>query len=144
MLVLPSLKATTCARFLRPHLRLGKIIKYNGNVAATIHSSTHLPQKEESACASHESDAAIEEARSNGGAMSRRLSEMTEESLEHGGRSTQKVIREAGFSEELKRRLEAKIADSKFKNEHSAAFAQLDMPVGRLRKDGLQAHCWTV
>lgn len=137
MLVLPSLKAITCARILRARLRLGKIIKYHGNIAAPIHSSTHLPQKDESVRASREGDAATEEADPNGGAMSRRLSQMTEESLEHGGRPTQKVIHEAGFSEELKRRLEAKIADSNFRTEDPAAFAQLDMPVGRLRRDRL-------
>lgn len=61
--------------------------------------------------------------------MSRRLSEMTEDTVEHGGRAARKALDEAGFSEELKRRLEAKIADSTFRNENPAAFAQLDMPV---------------
>ena len=61
--------------------------------------------------------------------MSKRLSEMTEESIERGGRSAQRAVDEAGFSEDLKRRLEAKIADSKFKNDNPGAFAQLDMPV---------------
>lgn len=63
------------------------------------------------------------------GAMSRRLSEMTEDTVEHGGRAARKALDEAGFSEELKRRLEAKIADSNFRNENPVAFAQLDMPV---------------
>jgi hypothetical protein len=37
------------------------------------------------------------------GAMSRRLRDMSEEALESGGRSTQKAVSEAGFSEDLKR-----------------------------------------
>ena len=61
--------------------------------------------------------------------MSRRLAEMTDESIEQGGRSAQKAVEEAGFSEELKRRLEARIVDGKFKSENPAAFAQIKMPV---------------
>jgi len=63
------------------------------------------------------------------GAMSRRLEEMTEKTVEHGGRSAQKAVEEAGFSEELKQRLEARIADSMFKAENPAAFAQVNLPV---------------
>ena len=63
------------------------------------------------------------------GAMSRRLSELTNESFEHGGRAARKAMDEAGFSEDLKQRLIAKIEDSKFRSENPAAFAQLDMPV---------------
>ena len=61
--------------------------------------------------------------------MSRRLEEMTDESLEQGGRSAHKAVEEAGFSEGLKRRLEARIADSRFKSENPAAFAEANMPV---------------
>ncbi|KAL8940023.1 MAG: hypothetical protein Q9211_002476 [Gyalolechia sp. 1 TL-2023] len=52
---------------------------------------------------------------------------------------------EAGFSEELKRRLEAKIADSTFRNENPAAFAQLDMPpsAGRGTREQAAARPWT-
>jgi len=67
------------------------------------------------------------------GAMSRRLEEMTEKSVEQGGRSAQKAVEEAGFSEELKQRLEARIADDKFKAENSVAFAQVNLPVRRFR-----------
>lgn len=63
------------------------------------------------------------------GGMTRRLAQMTDESLEQGGRSTQNAIKEGGFSEELKSRLEAKILDDKFKSDNPAAFAQLNMPV---------------
>lgn len=63
------------------------------------------------------------------GGMTRRLAQMTDESLEQGGRSMQNAIKEGGFSEELKSRLEAKILDDKFKIGNPAAFAQLNMPV---------------
>ena len=64
-----------------------------------------------------------------GGAMSRRLEDLTEQSIETGDRSAQKAVEEAGFSEELKRKLEVKFQESKFRSEHPAAFATLDMPV---------------
>ena len=63
------------------------------------------------------------------GAMSRRLSEMTKQSLEQGGRSARKAIDEAGFSEELRRTLEAKVQDANFRHENPAAFAQINTPV---------------
>ena len=61
--------------------------------------------------------------------MSRRLSEMTEESMETGGRSAQKAIKEAGFSEDLKRELEEKIARSSFRAENQQAFSIAELPV---------------
>ena len=61
--------------------------------------------------------------------MTQRLAQLTEDALEQGGRGAQKAIDESGFSEELKRHLEARIQDSKFRSENPAAFAQLDMPV---------------
>lgn len=54
---------------------------------------------------------------------------MTEETIESGGRTAQKTIDEGGFSEELKRKLEARIQGASFKNENPTAFAQMDMPV---------------
>lgn len=66
------------------------------------------------------------------GRMSSRLNQMTDESLSHGGRSAEKFIEEAGFSEELKRQLEERIKESTFRSENPAAFAQLNMPVCHL------------
>ncbi|KAL9612562.1 MAG: hypothetical protein Q9167_002859 [Letrouitia subvulpina] len=63
------------------------------------------------------------------GAMSRRLAEMTDESYLQGGRDARKVISEAGFSEELKRELEARIHEREFRSDNPAVFAQLAMPV---------------
>lgn len=63
------------------------------------------------------------------GGMSRRLAQMMDETIEQGGRSAQRSLDEAGFSEELRSRLKAKILDSSFKSDHPAAFSQLSMPV---------------
>ncbi|OKL59306.1 hypothetical protein UA08_05374 [Talaromyces atroroseus] len=62
------------------------------------------------------------------GAMSRRLSEMTEDALLQGGRSARRNIQEAGFSEGLKQELEEKIKASTFKSDNAGAFSILNMP----------------
>lgn len=67
--------------------------------------------------------------------MSRKLAEMTEEAMLTGGRSARKNMQEAGFSEELKRQLEQRIADSSFKSEHAAAFSIVNMPVCSLSQN---------
>ncbi|KAL9582938.1 MAG: hypothetical protein Q9212_003004 [Teloschistes hypoglaucus] len=93
-------------------------------------SSAVLPQEDQPSKAQHEYKQESQEGHRAVGAMSRRLSEMTDDNIEQGGRAAQKAINEAGFSDDLKRRLEAKIADSNFRNENPAAFAQVDMPSG--------------
>ena len=62
-------------------------------------------------------------------AMARRFSEMTEDALLEGGRSARKNIQEAGVSEDLKAKLEERLAGSTFKNEYAAAHSIVDMPV---------------
>ncbi|WPH00219.1 Hypothetical protein R9X50_00304200 [Acrodontium crateriforme] len=79
------------------------------------------------------------------GAMSRRLSQMTEESLETGGKTAQKAVDEAGFSEELKKQLEEKLAGANFRSENASAFAQVNMPTsaGKQTRDLAGAQPWT-
>lgn len=63
------------------------------------------------------------------GALSRRLSQMTEDAMLEGGRSARRNIENAGFSEDLKRQLEERVLAASFKSEHAAAHSILDMPV---------------
>jgi len=79
-----------------------------------------------------------------GGAMSRRLEEMASENLQTGGRSARKAVEEAGFSEELKARLQEKIASSSFKSDNAGAFAQANLPSGadRQTRDLAAAQPW--
>ena len=63
------------------------------------------------------------------GAMSQRLQDMSENNLQEGGRSAQKALEEAGFSEELREKLGARVQESKFRSDNAAAFAQLNLPV---------------
>lgn len=76
--------------------------------------------------------------------MSRRLAEMSSESLETGGRGARKAIEEAGFSEELKARLTEKIANSSFRSDNAGAFAQANMPAsaGKQTRDLAAAQPW--
>ncbi|KAF2724818.1 hypothetical protein K431DRAFT_213480, partial [Polychaeton citri CBS 116435] len=53
---------------------------------------------------------------------------LSDESLETGGRSARKAVEEAGFSDELKARLQEKIANASFKGENASAFAQANLP----------------
>jgi len=79
------------------------------------------------------------------GAMSRRLAAMSEQSIETGGRSAQKAVAEAGFSEDLKRELEEKIANATFRSDNAQAFAQSELPAsaGRGTRDIAAARPWT-
>lgn len=63
------------------------------------------------------------------GRMSQRLVHMTDEMIEQDGRSAKKIIEEGGFSEELKRKLEARLQQSSFRSGNAAAFAQASLPV---------------
>lgn len=65
----------------------------------------------------------------NGSAMSRRLAQMTEDAILEGGRSAHRNIEHAGFSDELKKQLEERVAAASFKSENAAAHSIVDMPV---------------
>lgn len=61
--------------------------------------------------------------------MSGRLAQMTDEMIEQDGRRAKKAIDEGGFSEELKKKLEARLQENSFRSENAAAFAQASLPV---------------
>ena len=80
------------------------------------------------------------------GAMSRRLSELTEQSLaDHGGREGAKLVEEAGFSDELKRSLEYKISQSTYRLDNASAHAEVNMPsaAGKGTRGIAVAQPWT-
>ena len=122
-----------CNRCLCGHLACPSLRPQNGIVSKAFATSTALPQKDEHAPTKSGDHTKIHvENTENGGeqgGMSRRLAQMTDESIEQGGRSAKKAIEEGGFSEELKRRLEERIQESSFKSENPAAFSQVNMPV---------------
>ncbi len=77
--------------------------------------------------------------------MSRRLAQMTEETLEEAGSSARKAVDEAGFDEKLRLQLEERIAGTNFKNEYASAIAQAALPasVGKGTRDIVGAKPWT-
>ncbi|KAJ5477472.1 hypothetical protein N7539_007616 [Penicillium diatomitis] len=89
--------------------------------------------------------ASSDEAEPSEGAMARRLSQMTEDAILEGGRAAQRNIENAGFSEDLKRRLEERVKAASFKSEHAAAHSILDMPssAGQGTRETAAAPVWT-
>jgi hypothetical protein len=77
----------------------------------------------------NESKEAPKEEEEKDSAMSRRLAQMTEDAMLEGGRSARRNIEHVGFSEELKKQLEERVAAAAFKSEHAAAHSIVDMPV---------------
>ncbi|KAI0016254.1 hypothetical protein F4780DRAFT_760199 [Xylariomycetidae sp. FL0641] len=69
-----------------------------------------------------------QEPESEPGPMARRLEEATEEALLTGGKAGRRAVEDAGFSEELKERLFAKVKDARFRSDHASAFAEAGMP----------------
>ena len=63
------------------------------------------------------------------GRMSERLVQMTDDMIERDSRSAKKAIEEGGFSDELKKKLEARLQEGTFRSENAAAFAQASLPV---------------
>ncbi len=79
------------------------------------------------------------------GAMSRRLSQATEDAILEGGRAGRKAVEEAGFSEELKAKLLERIQSSNFRSENAAAFAGAEMGsnVGRGSREIAIGQVWS-
>lgn len=78
--------------------------------------------------------------------MTRRLESLTDEGLTSGGsRSTKRAIEDAGFSEELRKRLEERIANANFRNDFARELAQAELPTsaGAGTRDVAGARAWT-
>ena len=73
------------------------------------------------------------------------IQEMSDESIEEGGRSARNAVNEAGFSDDLKRQLEEKIANAGFRSDNASALAQVNLPAsaGKETRDIASAQPWT-
>jgi hypothetical protein len=78
------------------------------------------------------------------GAMSRRLADMAEETMDTGSKSDRKMMADAGFSDELKKQLEERIAQSVFNVENQQIISQATMPssAGKGTRDQAAAPVW--
>lgn len=91
--------------------------------------STTCPRRQNADSQTDEKETKPPQNEGEQGALSRKLSEMTEDAMLEGGRSARRNMEQAGFSEDLKKQLEERIAASSFKNEYAAAHSIVDMPV---------------
>src|SRR5947209_6264080 len=92
--------------------------------------SSHSPLAARKATSpSDEDEGAKQNVGQGEGAMSRRLSEMAEGTMDTGSKSDRKLMQDAGFSEELKRKLEERIAQTAFQAENQQTFSEINMPV---------------
>lgn len=109
-------------------------------------STSHAPRESADSNADKERDVpSSQDEPKEESAMARRLSEMTEDALVEGGRSAQKNIQEAGFSEELKAKLSERVAASTFKSDYAAAHSIVNMPVcPGIHKNMLLVRLFTV
>lgn len=118
----------TCTRYLcRPSQLLASFRKYD-NVSRNFAQSTGLPpnkSKEDESTSTPDANVQGQEK----GRMSGRLAQITDELIEQDGRGAKKAIEEGGFSEELKKKLEARLQESSFRSKNAAAFAHARLPV---------------
>ena len=72
------------------------------------------------------------------GAMSRRLQDLSEQGIVDSGTSASNTVNDAGFSEELKQRLEARIQTGRFRSENPQASFIIDMPVSSTSVEAIE------
>ena len=98
------------------------------SVSRNFAQSTALPpntSKEDESTSTSKADVQGQE----NSRMSERLAQITDEFIEQDGRRAKKAIEEGGFSEELKKKLEARLQESSFRSKNAAAFAQVSLLV---------------
>ncbi|KAF2178358.1 hypothetical protein K469DRAFT_599864 [Zopfia rhizophila CBS 207.26] len=144
-----------CARCLRVNTRLRShpsTLFRHIPPSRTFADSAAQPQKTDDSIQNHGADVEEGAGKVEGtpdakeeGAMTRRLRDMSEKSLESGGRSSQKAVSETSFSEELRKQLEERIASANFRVEHRSAFNEVELPshAGRGTRDVASADPWT-
>ena len=118
-----------CVRCLYRQSFLSAILRKNGIISRCFAQSVALPQETSKADGDPKSTSGANEQGQAEGRMSKRLAQMTDEMIEQDGRGTKRAVEEGGFSEELKRKLEARLQESSFRSENAAAFAQANLPV---------------
>ena len=128
MNIAKRLHPSTRIRYLyKPSSVLVSFRKYD-TVSRNSAQSTALPpntSKEDESTSTSDADVQGQE----NGRMSGRLAQITDELIEQDGRRAKKAIEEGGFSEELKKKLEARLQESSFRSQNAAAFAQASLPV---------------
>ncbi|KAL2404150.1 hypothetical protein ABEF95_001775 [Exophiala dermatitidis] len=143
----PGTQMWTCSRCLRAQRLRGASPYYSSrsiDISRPFSAATHL--REEHKPSDHmPNDADKAMSKQEEGAMSRRLAEMAEETIDTGSRSDRRLIQEAGFSDELKKQLEERIAQTEFAAQNQRAASVVNMPsaAGKGTQHLAGAEPWT-
>lgn len=141
-----------CARCLRAEQRRLTVVKRTSAPFSTTRQSPlrlTRPLSDQQTSAQHEKNDRTNEHGSSQekeqGAMSRRLAAMSEANLEEGGRSARKAVEEAGFDQDLKEELLAKISGANVRSQNQAAFSQAEITsaAGKGTREQAAAPSWT-
>ncbi|KAI9717133.1 MAG: hypothetical protein M1812_004881 [Candelaria pacifica] len=138
-----SLPPYICAYCLRARNPSRRLLSDQSTFSRTLSTSlSPLAQEQPSRNDDAKRDVRIKEEE---GAMSRRLSELTNQAIEGDLRGAGKVTEEAGFSEDLKRQLEDRIAEGRFRSENAGALSQVELSTsaGKGTRDIAAAQPWT-
>jgi hypothetical protein len=119
----------TCARCLRAQQRrsASQLSALGASRARSFATSSHPKEQGEAGAGKRDGVTPTEEKEL--GALSRRLSEMAEETMDTGSKSDRKMMQDLGFSSDLKKQLEERIAQSSFNSENQQALSQANLPV---------------
>lgn len=132
----------TCSACLRAHARQRAFAAYRAQWRAFSAAAQVRDEQQ----ADRKSRDSAEKAGSDGekGAMSRRLAEMAEETMDTGSSSDRKMMTDAGFSDDLKKQLEERIAQTTFQAENQQILSQVSMPssAGKGTRDQAAARVW--
>ncbi|KAI1611409.1 hypothetical protein EDD36DRAFT_288007 [Exophiala viscosa] len=144
----------TCSRCLRaqrlrgpvseaPRLTPRTVVPYSRPFSATAPSHDAKPPAPTPNAASDAGDGSRDAQEQ--GAMSRRLAGMAEDTMDTGSKSDRKLMKDAGFSDDLKKKLEERIAQTTFAAENQRAISQVTMPsaAGKGTRDTAAASPWT-
>ena len=116
--------AWTCSRCLRTQQRLvARATRSSGPQRAF---TSTLPRNENRAQSKQDAQAKEEKEE---GALSRRLAEMAEETMDTGSKSDRKLMQDMAFSDDLRKQLEDRIAQTAFKGDNQQALSQANIPV---------------
>ena len=115
----------TCSRCVRSQQRHASV-SYSPAIASRFLSSTTPPRAGDHAGKTEGGDS---EAEQEMGALSRRLSDMAEETMNTGSKSDRSMMQDAGFSNDLKKQLEERIAQTSFNAHDEQAASVANIPV---------------
>ncbi|KAI0205738.1 hypothetical protein F4808DRAFT_243176 [Astrocystis sublimbata] len=140
----PYMCARCASTLLRPPNRTRPTIGSRRSYATKSSDATPTPPSKAQDAASNPSPPSSE-SESELGPMARRLQEATEDALLTGGRAGRRAVEDAGFSDELKERLLAKVKDAQFRSENAAAFAEAGLSTAASEETRMNATSrpWT-